>query len=209
VAFLTISEPAEARPFKESAAALRLFMSDGLNRWYSRSTDGPLKRLSYVAIPELQKRGAVHWHLLIAGLTAPWDDQRSLSQFSFDGQRKSGEMCEFEGLEGVAVSRSQTLLPMLERHGFGLGQGRQLRQVGSTGRDARGVAGYMSKGLGQYMTKAVGTMRALPKGSSMLRGSKGAASWWPGHTLETIRQDARMWSGLSRSKVVASLLVET
>jgi hypothetical protein len=175
-------------------------MNNGLNKWYSRSTDGELKRLPYVAIPELQKRAEVHWHLCIAGLCAPWDDQRSLSDFETDGQVKSGALCSFHGLQGVAVSRSKTLLPYLERHGFGVGQGRQLRQVGVDGRDVRGVAGYMSKGLGQYMAKAVGTALLVPKGSSMLRGSKGAAAWWPGQSLETIRRDARLWSGLSRSK---------
>ena len=170
-----------------------------LNLRYSR-WGGSLKRLPYVAIPELQERGAPHWHLAIAGLCAPWDHKRRPSEFvPVDGELRSGALCRFQGQEGYAVSRSQTLLPMLERYGFGLGQGRQLRQVGSDGRDARGVGGYMSKGLGSYMAKAVGTARAIPKGASMLRGSKGAAAWWPGHSLESIRATARQWSSLSRS----------
>ena len=197
---LVITEPAEFRSYKESAKALADFMHHGLNRWYSRSTDGPLKRIPYVAVPELQDRGAPHWHLNLAGLCAPWDHKRSLSDFEFDGPIRSGSLCRFFGLEGVAVSRSQTLLPMLAHYGFGVQQGRQLRQIGADGSDARGVAGYMSKGLGAYMSKAVGTGRALPKGASMVRGSKGAAAWWPGHSLESIRDDARKWSMLSRSQ---------
>ena len=62
------------------------------------------------------------------------------------------------------------------------------------------MAGYISKGLVAYMSKAVGTARALPKGASMVRGSKGAAAWWPGHSLESIRDDARKWSRLARSQ---------
>lgn len=198
--FLTITEPADFRCFADSSKALASFMHDGLNKWYSRSADGPLKRLPYIAVPEVQERGAPHWHLGIAGLCAPWDDKRSLSQFVFEGQLRSGVLCTFDGLLGVAVSRKQTLLPMLARYGFGLGQGRQLRQVGSDGRDARGVGGYMSKGLGSYMAKAVGTARAIPKGASMVRGSKGSAAWWPGQSLESIRDDARKWSKLARSQ---------
>jgi hypothetical protein len=178
-------------------------MNNGLNRWYSRATPGDLRRLPYIVIPEMQKRGAVHWHLLIAALCAPWDDKRSLSDFECSDVLRSGSLCTYRGLEGVAVSRSQTLLPLLARYGFGLGQGRQLRQVGSDGRDARGVAGYMSKGLGGYMSKAIGTAREIPKGSSMLRGSKGSAAWWPGQSLESIRQDARLWSGLVRSRTIS------
>jgi hypothetical protein len=197
VVFLTITEGGDFRSFRESAAALRPFMHS-LNKWVGRR--GLKGRLPYVAIPEMQKRGAVHWHLAIAHLCAPWDEKRRLSEFAFDGPARSGSLCTFEGLRGVAVSRSQTLLPMLGRYGFGLGQGRQLRQVGADGRDARGVAGYMSKGLGSYMSKAVGTAREIPKGASMLRGSKGSAAWWPGQSLETIRRDARLWSGLARSR---------
>ena len=62
VAFVTLTEPGLARSWDESSKALTRL----LNVENQRLKDRGLRPLRYCAVPELQQRGAVHWHGLVA-----------------------------------------------------------------------------------------------------------------------------------------------
>jgi hypothetical protein len=62
VCFSTLTERGVARSWDQSSAALTKLL--GAENEVLRRRSLPLLR--YAAVPELQKRGAVHWHLLLA-----------------------------------------------------------------------------------------------------------------------------------------------
>jgi hypothetical protein len=78
VAFFTLTERGTARSWDASSAALTKLMVAETQRL--RRANLALPR--YVAVPELQKRGAVHWHALVAL------DEDSLAHSAWATKRK-------------------------------------------------------------------------------------------------------------------------
>jgi hypothetical protein len=62
VAFSTLTDPGLARSWDASSAALTKLLAAEVDALRRRD----LTLLRYAAVPELQQRGAVHWHLLLA-----------------------------------------------------------------------------------------------------------------------------------------------
>jgi hypothetical protein len=62
VVYWTLTEPGTARSWDASSAALSKLLAAETERLRRRS----LGMMRWVTVPELQKRGAVHWHLLAA-----------------------------------------------------------------------------------------------------------------------------------------------
>lgn len=168
VVLLTVTEPGEARSFKESSAALTQLVKRLQARF---GTD-----LRWFGVAEWQARGAVHWHLVIAGLvyTSAWTSPHGRV---FPGHAPDPER--------QRVRKEKDLRPIVERYGFG--SVFNVHAVGVSREDtAEEVASYLSK----YLTKGE-DMARLPKGSQPVRSSRGRNQWAPGHTLTSLRDERR------------------
>ncbi len=175
--FLSLSEPLDARPYRDSGAALTLLLRD-LNRFAGNRSAG----LSWCAVGEWgEKSRRFHWHVTIAGLAYPWC---SRSASLFPKNVNPGQVVNVLGLSGTAVSKN-ALKPLIARRGFG-GGFIGMRQVGVTTGDVGNVSNYLSK----YLAK--GDAGAdLPKGFQLVRASRARSAWWPGHSLMSVRADHR------------------
>jgi hypothetical protein len=174
--FISLSEPLNARPYRDSGAALTKFIRE-LNRAVftgARQKAG----LSYVAVGEWgEVSRRFHWHLLVAGVAYPW----CRSSSAWVPNVKPGEAVEVLGHSGVAISKRSTVKPLVQRFGFGVGF-IGMRQVGLSSGDAGNVSNYLS----MYLAK--GDAGAdLPKGFQLVRASRSAHAWWPGHSLVSVR----------------------
>lgn len=164
--FLTLTEPAVARPFGASSKALTSLMK----RLQAR-TGGELR---WMAVAEWQTRGAVHWHVVVAGLvyTSPWTSEK--------GRIYPGHSRE---QVGHRVRKEADLRPIVERYGFGAVF--NIHAVGVAPDDtAEEIASYLSK----YLTKG-GDMARLPKGSQPVRTSRCGNQWSPGNTLTSLCEE--------------------
>jgi hypothetical protein len=194
--FLSLSENVPARPYRDSGAALTKFLRD-LNACAlgGRARSG----LPWVAVGEHgEKSGRFHWHLCVAGLMYPWDASKS-SLFLSAGlvRAKVGEKRSLLGHVGHVVSKKTTIKPLAVKHGFGSGF-IGLKQVGVTGDDVGAVGNYLSKYLskgsaGHAVDVDTGEISGfeLPKGFQLVRASRAASAWWPGHSLMQIREESR------------------
>lgn len=165
---LTVTEPSVAREFRESSAALTQLMK----RLQARFGGG----LRWLAVVEWQTRGAVHWHVVIAGLAygRVW--------VSPTGRRFPGHPPD---RPGVRVRKDGDLRPLVERYGFG--PVFNVHALGVLERDAAGeVASYLAK----YLTKS-DDMARLPKRAQPVRCSRGRTAWMPGVTLTSLRHERR------------------
>ena len=174
VCLVTVTEGREPRSFRDSSRALSIMLRD-LHRLY-RQEGGEMVRLPFVGVAELQKRGAVHWHLCVAGLRYPHKKVKG-RVVSVDGSAL--ETLELDGLE---VSKTK-LKKLFLKHGFGTGFV-GVRQLGTGPDDVSAVGRYLSK----YLTKSE-QFGWVPKGSQLVRSSRGVAAWWPGHSLTSLRED--------------------
>lgn len=166
--FLTVTEPSIAREFKPSARALTLLMK--------RLQDRCGGSLRWIAVCEWQQRGAVHWHVVIAGIVY------RRAGTSREGRTFPGHV---RAQEGYAFRKEADLRPIVERYGFG--QMLNVHAVGVRPEDtAAEVASYLSK----YLTKNE-DMARLPKGAQPVRSSRGRSQWAPGHTLTSLRDERR------------------
>lgn len=165
---LTVTEPSEARAFGPSSMALTQLMK----RLQARHGNG----LRWLAVVEWQARGAVHWHVVIAGLVYrhAWTSPK--------GRTYPGHPT---GQPGQRVRKERDLRPIVERYGFGVMFNVHAVAVGGEG-TAEEVAGYLSK----YLTKGE-DMAQLPRGAQPVRSSRGRNQWAPGHTLTSIRDERR------------------
>ena len=166
--FVTLTEPPVARDFKPSSAALTRLIKRLQARFGGQ--------LRWIAVAEWQARGAVHWHLLLAGLvyTSSWRSPRGRT---FAGHSKDQA--------GHRVRKEADLRPIVERHGFGAVF--NIHAVGVRSEDtAEEIASYLSK----YLTKSE-DMSRLPKGVQPVRASRGRNQWAPGHTLTSLRDERR------------------
>jgi hypothetical protein len=133
--------------------------------------------LRWMAVGEWQRRGAIHWHVLMGGVAY------CRAVRSKNGHVRSGHS---RGAFPNEV-RKQDFVPVVSRYGFGkvfnlhaVGAGADPLLVGPS------VAGYLSK----YLSKN-DDMRRLPKGAQPVRVSRGRHAWAPGMTLTGIRDEKR------------------
>jgi hypothetical protein len=193
--FISLSEPIGARGYRESGAALTSFLRD-LNRVCLGSSSRSSRRsgLSWCAVGEWgEKSRRFHWHLTVAGLAYPWC-KRSGFLFSTAGIKSGDAVAGGLGQSGIAIAKESTLKPLVARNGFGAGF-IGLRHVGPTSGDVANVSNYLSK----YLAKGdAGT--DLPKGFQLVRASRAASAWWPGHTLQSVRSDHKQRLKESRAK---------
>jgi hypothetical protein len=180
--FISLSETLNARSYQESGRALTHFIRD-LNRVClgGRVRSG----LSWCAVGEWgEKSRRFHWHITVAGLAYPWC-KRSGFLFSTAGIKSGDAVYGGLGQSGIAIAKDSTLKPLVARNGFGPGF-IGLRHVGPTANDVGNVSNYLSK----YLAK--GDAGAdLPKGFQLVRASRAASAWWPGHSLQTVREEHR------------------
>jgi hypothetical protein len=165
---LTVTEPSEARTFGASSRSLTQLMK----RLQARYGNG----LRWLAVVEWQTRGAVHWHIVIAGIVygRGWTSPK--------GRMFPGHPPE---QAGPRVRKERDLRPIVERYGFGAVF--NVHAVGVRAEDtAEEVASYLSK----YLAKGE-DMARLPKGAQPVRSSRGRNEWAPGHTLTSIRDERR------------------
>lgn len=164
---LTLTEGRVPRAFRESSQALTKFMK----RLQARFGGG----LRWLAVAEWQGRGAVHWHVVVAGLAY-------CRRVTVKGRVYLGHGSgEFDH----EVRKEADLRPLVERYGFG--SVFNVHAVGAGENDhAAALAGYLAK----YLTKSA-EMASLPKGAQPVRTSKGKTQWLPGVTLTGIRDEQR------------------
>lgn len=148
--FLTLTEPSTPRAYSTSSKTMTALMKRLRARFCST--------LRWLAVAEWQSRGAVHWHVVIAGLAYAnvWVSPK--------GRRFPGHPPE---QPGVRVRKEADLRPLVERYGFG--PVFNVHAVGvSSGDTAVEVAGYLAK----YLTKSE-DMSRLPKRAQPVRSSRG------------------------------------
>ena len=166
VSLLTVTEARDARSYQESSQRLTLLLRD-IKR--EMGTD-----IAYCGVPEPQRRGAVHWHVLLAGVryTGPYKDKRGRI---WPGHAKDSD--------GPALSKRH-VKSLFERHGFGTGF-IGLRAVCTTSTDeVESAAHYLAK----YLDKAE-QLQIAPPGSQLVRLSRGRSQWWPGVTMSDLRRN--------------------
>jgi hypothetical protein len=165
---LTVTEPPEARSFGASSRALTVLMKRLQSRY-----GGDLR---WLAVVEWQARGAVHWHIVIAGL---------VYRHAYTSPRGRVFPGHPREQTGPRVRKERDLRPIVERYGFGAVF--NIHAVGVRPEDtAEDVAAYVSK----YLTKGE-DMARLPKRAQPVRASRGENQWAPGHTLTSIRDERR------------------
>jgi hypothetical protein len=166
--FLTLTEPTLAREFKDSSKALTLLIKR-LQEWCSGT-------LRWIAVCEWQQRGAVHWHLVIAGMVYR-QTGRSGEGRTFPGHPR--------GQDGHVFRKEADLRPLVERYGFG-----RVFNVHAVGVRADDTASEVASYLSKYLTKGE-DMARLPKGVQPVRTSRGRSQWAPGYTLTSLRDERR------------------
>ena len=168
VILLTLTEPSVSRSVSKSSRSLTALMK----RLQAQNGGG----LRWLAVLEWQRRGAPHWHVLIAGL-AYCRATRTKSGRVRAGNRRGSYPFE--------VRKERDLRTIVLRHGFV-----QVFNVHAVGTDdpvlgAGEVAGYLCK----YLTKTE-DMVSLPKGSQPFRSSRGRNQWARGMSLTSLRKEA-------------------
>lgn len=166
VSLLTVTENRDARSYQESSKRLTLLLRDIKREMGSE--------VAYCGVPEPQRRGAVHWHVLLSGVryTGPYRDKKGRT---WPGHDKQGQ--------GPALSKRH-VKGLFERHGFGTGF-IGLRAVCTTSTDeVESAAHYLAK----YLDKAE-QLRIAPPKSQLVRLSRGKAQWWPGVTMADLRRN--------------------
>lgn len=164
---LTLTEATVPRSFGESSRSLTQLMK----RIQARFGGG----LRWLAVAEWQRRGAVHWHVIVAGLA--YRRRVTVRDRVYPGHPRGGP--------GYAVRKEADLRPLIERYGFG--PVFNVHAVGVAGSDhASSLARYVAK----YLTKT-DDMASLPKGAQPVRTSRGRTQWLPGVTLTGIRDEHR------------------
>lgn len=168
VVLLTVTEPATPRDFKASSTALTRLMK----RLQARAGGA----LRWMAVAEWQARGAVHWHVVVAGLvyTQVWRSPRG-KLYPGHSRRQRGHR----------VRKEADLRPLVERCGFG-----PVFNIHAVGVDRADTAEEVASYLGKYLTKEEDLAR-LPTGAQPVRTSRGRTQWAPGHTLTSLRDDRR------------------
>lgn len=164
----TVTEPPQAREFRASSAALTQLMK----RLQARGGG----ELRWIGVAEWQGRGAVHWHVVVAGSVygRAWTSPR--------GRVYAGHPAEKRGWR---VRKEADLRPIVERYGFGKVFNVHALGVGEED-PAQDVARYLSK----YLTKSA-DMARLPKRAQPVRSSRGRTQWAPGYTLTGLRDERR------------------
>lgn len=168
VILLTLTEPSASRSVHESSRSLTLLMK----RLQAQNGRG----LRWVAVLEWQKRGAPHWHVLIAGLAYCRSTRTKL------GVPRPGHARQRYAFE---VTKERDLKPVVLRYGFG-----RVFEVHAVGADspfssAPIIAGYLSK----YLTKSE-AMKSLPRRAQPFKSSRGANQWAAGMSLTSLRREA-------------------
>jgi hypothetical protein len=165
---LTVTEPSLPRSFKASSKALTLLMK----RLQARAGGG----LRWMAVAEWQRRGAVHWHVVIAGLV-----------YTTLVRSKGGRVLPGHSGDaaGHRVRKEADLRPLVERYGFG-----PMFEVHAVGVRPEDSAAEVASYLAKYLTKSE-DMARLPKGAQPVRSSRGRNQWAPGYTLTSLRDERR------------------
>lgn len=160
VCFVTLTEGGDPRSGRESSKALTRWLK-GMDRRVGRYE-------AYAAVPELQNRGAVHWHLLVAGwaYSQPVTTRRATYEPHPVGA-------------GVAITKT-TVRYEARREGFGQWVG-VVPMAGGVGDSMRSAA-YLSALVGQYLSK-----EDAPEGLHAVRASRGDRAWWPGVGIDKLR----------------------
>jgi len=167
--FLTLTEDSNARGYRESSRALTQFMK----RLQHRYGGG----LRWVAVPEWQKRGAVHWHLLIAGLAYP------RAVVSRAGRRYPGH-----ARSQYARCVSKRELASLVLH-YGFGRVFDVHAVGVGADAGEATAREVARYVGKYLTKQL-REGGVPRNGRPVRMSQGRNQWCPGVTLTLLAEQA-------------------
>ena len=137
---LTITEPSEARNYRESSKALTKLMK-GLQARHAG-------RLRWVAVAEWQQRGAVHWHVLVAGLAYCSKVTIERTGRGYPGHTRG--RLEHE------VTRGRDVQPLAQRYGFG-----RMLNIHAVGVDPSDTAASLTWYVAKYLTKTEDMARLL------------------------------------------------
>lgn len=166
---LTVTEPPVARTYRESSKALTAL----LKRLQAHHGGG----LRWIGVAEWQQRGAVHWHLIVAGLA-----YCKTVRVEKTGRRYPGHE---RGRFDHEVTKERDLRPLVERYGFG-----PMFDIHAIGTEPGDTAASLTHYVAKYLTKTDDMVR-LPKRAQPVRYSQGRTTWAPGITLTGLRDAKR------------------
>lgn len=166
---LTLTEPPEPRGYRASSKAL----TQVVKRLQARHGGS----LRWIGVVEWQQRGAVHWHMIVAGLAFSRTVRNKKTGRVYPGHERGRFTHE--------VTKYGDLRPLVMRYGFG-----QVVDVHAVGTRPDDTACSLATYVAKYLTKTE-DMKRLPKRAQPVRYSQGGNQWAPGVTLTGLRDEKR------------------